>query len=143
MGGGGEQVNLRIAARHADATNWQVGLEAFVRKSALLARYCEEIGRPFDAVTRTHGPDCRLFDTEAEARAWCPSPTAGNLWGGESDRHLSGRQPGGDAGAGDGEDPGLHRRRLQRIHPVAPGLPGDETLRRFMAEVVPKLRSSE
>ena len=71
VGGGGEQVNLRIAARHADITNWQVGLEAFVRKSGLLERYCEEVGRPFDAITRTHGPDCRLFDTDAEARAWC------------------------------------------------------------------------
>ena len=38
--------NLRIAARHADLTNWQVGLEGFVRKSRLLERYCEEIGGP-------------------------------------------------------------------------------------------------
>ncbi len=75
VGGGGEQVNLRIAARRADLTNWQVGLEAFERKSGLLERYCDEVGRPFDAIRRTHGPDCRLFDTEAECLAWCESET--------------------------------------------------------------------
>ena len=37
VGGGGEKVNLRIAARRADLTNWQVGLDAFQRKSGLLA----------------------------------------------------------------------------------------------------------
>ena len=72
---------LRIAARHADATNWQVGIDDFVRKSELLERYCEEAGRPFDAITRTHGPDCRIFDTDAEARAWCAEPGGGSLWG--------------------------------------------------------------
>ncbi len=81
VGGGGEKVTLRIAARHADATNWQVGLESFVRKSKLLEGYCAEVGRPFDSISRTHGPDCRIFDSDAEARAWCESPGGGHLWG--------------------------------------------------------------
>jgi F420-dependent oxidoreductase-like protein len=140
VGGGGEQVNLRIAARHADFTNWQVDLESFVRKSDLLARYCEEAGRPAEAVTRTHGPDCRLFDTEAEARAWCAEPDGGNLWGGQSvDTYLADNLVGTvdqvvektqafiDAGC---------REFILWLR----DFPGDETLRRFMAEVVPQLR---
>ncbi len=79
VGGGGEQVTLRIAARHADATNWQVGAEDFARKSALLERYCNDIGRDFTAIRRTHGNDCRLFDTEAELKRWLDSPTGGAL----------------------------------------------------------------
>lgn len=81
VGGGGEKVTLRIEARHADATNWQVGLDDFVRKSELLRGYCEEIGRPFEEIVRTHGPDCRIFDTEADLAAWLDSPGGGQLWG--------------------------------------------------------------
>ena len=80
IGGGGEKVTLRIEARQADMTNWQVGLDSFIRKSALLEAYCNEIGRPFDEIIRTHGPDCAIFDTDAECRAWCGEPDGGNLW---------------------------------------------------------------
>lgn len=81
VGGGGEQVTLRIAAREADATNWQVGLEAFVRKSELLSRYATEVGRDPDSIVRTHGPDCRIFESEADLRRWLDSPGGGQLWG--------------------------------------------------------------
>lgn len=79
IGGGGEKVTLRIEARHADKTNWQVGLDSFVRKSTLLRQYCDEEGRDFDSIVRTHGPDCRVFDTEADLKKWLDSPTGGSL----------------------------------------------------------------
>jgi F420-dependent oxidoreductase-like protein len=82
IGGGGEKVTLRIEARLADKTNWQVGLDGFVRKSQLLRGYCDDIGRDFDTIVRTHGPDCRVFDTEADLRRWLESPGGGSLWGG-------------------------------------------------------------
>jgi F420-dependent oxidoreductase-like protein len=81
VGGGGEKVTLRIAAQHADATNWQVGLDAFVRKSQILAEHCAALGRDYDSIVRTHGPDCRIFDTEADLASWLASPGGGNLWG--------------------------------------------------------------
>ena len=80
IGGGGEKVTLRIAAQHADATNWQVGLDAFVHKSKILEEHCATIGRDFDTIVRTHGPDCRLFDSEPDLRSWLDSPTGGDLW---------------------------------------------------------------
>jgi F420-dependent oxidoreductase-like protein len=83
IGGGGERVTLRIAATHADATNWQVGLDDFVHKSEVLRQHCVDVGRPFDAIVRTHGPDCRIFATERDVNAWLDSPEGGNLWGGE------------------------------------------------------------
>jgi alkanesulfonate monooxygenase SsuD/methylene tetrahydromethanopterin reductase-like flavin-dependent oxidoreductase (luciferase family) len=81
IGGGGEKVTLRIAAEHADATNWQVGLDAFVHKSDVLRGHCERIGRDFDSIVRTHGPDCRIFDSGKDLDAWLGAPGGGNLWG--------------------------------------------------------------
>ncbi|HET9728842.1 MAG TPA: TIGR03560 family F420-dependent LLM class oxidoreductase [Acidimicrobiia bacterium] len=89
VGGGGEQVTLRIAARQADKTNWQVGLDGFVRKSKLLEQYCDEIGRDFDTIVRTHGPDCRIFASESEMEQWVTSPGGGSLWGrGNTDEYV-------------------------------------------------------
>jgi F420-dependent oxidoreductase-like protein len=81
VSGGGERVTLRIAAEHADKTNWQVGIDEFVRKSDVLRRHCDAIGRRFDTIVRTHAPDCRLFDDDAALAAWLDSPTGGHLWG--------------------------------------------------------------
>ena len=139
IGGGGEQVTLRIAARHADATNWQVGIESFRHKSSLLEKYCEEAGRQFDSIVRTHGPDCRIFDSEADLRRWCDSPGGGHLWGREPvDEYVRDNLVGTveqvaektqafvDAGA---------REFVLWLRDY----PADETLRRFMTEVVPLL----
>lgn len=85
IGGGGEKVTLRLAARHADATNWQVGLDAFRHKSDVLAEHCREVGREFAEITRTHGPDCRIFDSRADLDAWLASDDGGHIWGREPD----------------------------------------------------------
>jgi F420-dependent oxidoreductase-like protein len=140
IGGGGEQVTLRIAARQADATNWQVGLDSFRQKSQLLQKYCEEVGRPFDSITRTHGPDCRLFDTDADANRWCEQADGGPLRRDRSTAdyrrdHLVGtpeqvaEQVQGFVNAG-----------CQEFVLWLRDYPSDETLRRFMSEVVPLVR---
>jgi alkanesulfonate monooxygenase SsuD/methylene tetrahydromethanopterin reductase-like flavin-dependent oxidoreductase (luciferase family) len=139
IGGGGEQVTLRIAARLADATNWQVGLDDFVRKSDLLRGYCDDIGRPFDEITRTHGPDCRLFDSEADLQRWLESPGGGQLWGrtphetylrdslvGTVEKVTADVQSYVDAGC---------REFVLWFRDY----PSTESLERFMTEVVPKI----
>jgi F420-dependent oxidoreductase-like protein len=139
VGGGGERKTLRIAALHADATNWQVGIEDFVRKSEILAQHCEEVGRPFDEITRTHGPDCRIFDSDAETRAWCAEPDGGSLWGrtpadeylrenlvGTVEQVTEKTQAFVDAGC---KEFVLWMRDY----------PSDESVRRFIGEVVPNL----
>ena len=141
VGGGGEQVTLRIAARHADATNWQVGLDAFVRKSTLLERYCDEAGRDFASITRTHGPDCRIFDTDAECRAWCESPGGGGLWGGTpTDEYLADNLVGTVEQVTEKTQAFVDAGCAEFILWLRDS-PGDETLRRFIGEVAPKLRA--
>jgi len=139
VGGGGEKVTLRIAARHADATNWQVGLEGFIRKSKLLEQYCEEIGRPFDAIARTHGPDCRIFDTEAQARTWCEEPDGGSLWGGTStDDYLRENLVGTVEQVAE-KTQAFVDAGCQEFVLWMRDAPSDESTRRFIIEVAPKL----
>jgi len=141
IGGGGEKVNLRIAARHADATNWQVGLEAFQHKSRLLEAYCDEIGRPFTEISRTHGPDCRIFETEKDLRRWCNEPGGGHLWN---------RQPPDEYVRENlvGTAPQVAEKTQAFIDAGAREFvlwmrdyPSDESLRRFIGEVVPLLET--
>jgi len=139
IGGGGEKVTLRIEARHANLVNWQVGLDAFVHKSKLLEGYCDEIGRPYGDIVRTHGPDCRIFDSEAECLAWCESPDGGHHWGEKpTDEYLRDNLVG----------------TVEQVTEKAQGYvdagcrqfilwlrdyPSDETLRRWITDVAPKL----
>jgi len=141
VGGGGEKVTLRIAARLADATNWQVGLDGFVRKSELLERYCEEAGRSFGSIVRTHGPDCAIFDTDAECRTWCDRSGGGSLWGGTStDDYLADNLVGTVEQVNEKTQAFVDAGCTEFILWLR-DYPGDETLRRFIGDVVPKLRS--
>jgi alkanesulfonate monooxygenase SsuD/methylene tetrahydromethanopterin reductase-like flavin-dependent oxidoreductase (luciferase family) len=55
IGGGGEQVTLRLAARYADASDFTAPtLDELRRKYAVLRRHCEAVGRPYDSLLRTH-----------------------------------------------------------------------------------------
>jgi len=68
VAGGGEQVTLRIAARYARYTNFAAGdIEAWKRKSELLAQHCAELGTDFGAITRSANFNTIVAETEAEA----------------------------------------------------------------------------
>jgi len=80
VGGGGEKVLMGIAARHADIwNNMGVFQGQLGAKIEALQRRCNDVGRDFDSIVRTHGPDCRIFDSEADLAAWLASPTGGHL----------------------------------------------------------------
>jgi F420-dependent oxidoreductase-like protein len=139
VGGGGEKVTLRLAARHADKTNWQVGLEQFIHKSEVLRGHCEAVGRDPETIVRTHGPDCRIFDTESDLQSWLSSPDGGQLWGrgGHADYvrdNLVGTVDQVTAKAQAFIDAGCREFVLWLRD-----YPGTATLERFMAEVVPRL----
>jgi F420-dependent oxidoreductase-like protein len=64
VAGGGEQVTLRIAAKHADYSNFGMELEAFVHKSEVLQGHCRDLGRDFDSITRSANFNILCADTE-------------------------------------------------------------------------------
>ena len=81
IAGRGERVTLRQVARFADACNVLEsaagGVDDLRHKFSVLERHCEEVGRPYDEVLRTHrGRYTLLAPTEAEARAKLASHVA-------------------------------------------------------------------
>lgn len=68
VGGGGEQVTLKLVAKYADANNVGGGIERVRRKEAVLRRHCEEIGRDHTEIERTTGVGVVVIrDSRAEA----------------------------------------------------------------------------
>jgi probable F420-dependent oxidoreductase len=55
IGGGGEKVTLRLVARFADAWNTFGPPENFAHKSAVLDRWCADVGRDPSEIERTVG----------------------------------------------------------------------------------------
>lgn len=68
IGGGGEQLTLRVVARYADCSNFGGTPEEFARKSAILVEHCEKVGRNPAEIRRTWSPEILIRDSEAALR---------------------------------------------------------------------------
>ena len=64
IGGGGEQVTLRVTARYADIWHGFGTPEVIARKIEILKRHCEEVGRDFAEILPTTGGGVLIRDTE-------------------------------------------------------------------------------
>jgi alkanesulfonate monooxygenase SsuD/methylene tetrahydromethanopterin reductase-like flavin-dependent oxidoreductase (luciferase family) len=89
IGGGGEQVTLKLVARFGDANNIGGGFENVKRKEAILVQHCETVGRDPAEIERTVGVgtviirDSRAeverlqkqtFEQNGHARPWTDQP---------------------------------------------------------------------
>ena len=70
IGGGGEQLTLRVVARHADKSNFGGKPDEWAHKRAVLQRHCTDVGRDEDEIEKTWHPELVVRETEAEARAF-------------------------------------------------------------------------
>ncbi|HSK94046.1 MAG TPA: LLM class flavin-dependent oxidoreductase [Candidatus Angelobacter sp.] len=69
IGGGGEQVTLKLVARYGDANNVGGGIENVRRKEAVLLQHCETVGRDPSEIERTTGLGTVIIrDSREEAR---------------------------------------------------------------------------
>ncbi len=66
IGGGGEQLTLRVVARHADYSNFGGKPEEWTHKVDVLHRHCAEVGRDPDEITMTWSPEVFIRSTEQE-----------------------------------------------------------------------------
>jgi alkanesulfonate monooxygenase SsuD/methylene tetrahydromethanopterin reductase-like flavin-dependent oxidoreductase (luciferase family) len=70
IGGGGEQLTLRVVAKYADWWNIPGGtLENYAHKLGVLRQHCDAIGRDFNSIVKSWSAECiAVAPTEAEAR---------------------------------------------------------------------------
>src|SRR5229473_1091079 len=70
IGGGGEQVTLKLVAQYADACNVGGDLPIIKHKLAVLKQHCEDLGRDYNSIKRTALiDDCAIAETEEAAIA--------------------------------------------------------------------------
>lgn len=134
VAGGGEQLTLRVVARHANLSNFFGEVEQFNKKNALLDQYCEEIGRDPAEIERTLNINVFVGDDPDSALARAHRSPA----------EIADLKKGGYFGP-----PAQIVERLARLRDEArvkyfivyfpDALVGD-SLERFAAEVVPALK---
>ncbi len=135
IGGGGEQLTLRVVARHADCSNFGGSPEQWAHKREVLRGHCAEVGRDPSAIRMTWSPEVFIRATEAEVEA------AGtrSLW---NEPFESWR---------DGNLVGTPEQVCEKVQayvalgcegfvPWCADYPDTETMERFATEVVPNFR---
>jgi F420-dependent oxidoreductase-like protein len=66
IGGGGEQLTLRVVARHADYSNFGGKPAEFAHKTDVLKGHCAAVGRDYDEITKTWSPEVFIREDEKE-----------------------------------------------------------------------------
>ena len=68
IGGGGEQLTLRVVARYADYSNFGGTPEEFSRKLGILREHCQKVGRDESTIGKTWSPEILIRASERELR---------------------------------------------------------------------------
>jgi len=66
IGGGGEQLTLRVVARHADVANFGGKPHEWAHKAEVLKEHCKAVGRDYDEIRKTISGEVLIRETEAE-----------------------------------------------------------------------------
>jgi F420-dependent oxidoreductase-like protein len=90
IGGGGEQLTLRVVARLADRANFGGRPDQWAHKRDVLRQHCADVGRDPDAVSLTWSPELLVRETEAEIRALADEGRVGSRWGEAFDSWVAG-----------------------------------------------------
>jgi F420-dependent oxidoreductase-like protein len=69
IGGGGEQLTLRVVARWGDCSNWGGPPEMWAHKRDVLRQHCAAVGRDPDEIRMTWSPEIFIRPSEAEVEA--------------------------------------------------------------------------
>lgn len=135
IGGGGEQLTLRVVAQHADVSNFGSSVEEFIAKREILKGHCAAIGRDEDTIRKTISSEVFIRETEKEViDAGCLS-----AWGGDPEQWRQ------KALVGTPEQVSV---KIQKyldagctgFIPWCPDYPSTETMELFATKVIPNFR---
>lgn len=139
IGGGGEQLTLRVVARHADCANFGGKPHEWAHKREVLQRHCKEVGRDEDEIRKTISGEVLVREQEDDIRALVDAGTAGSLWNEPYDSWVAGNLV------------GTPEQVCEKIRayvdlgctyfvPWCSDYPDDTTLRLFAEQVMPEFR---
>jgi alkanesulfonate monooxygenase SsuD/methylene tetrahydromethanopterin reductase-like flavin-dependent oxidoreductase (luciferase family) len=134
VGGGGEQMMLRVVAKHADRWNWNGDREAFRHKVDVLKARCEEVGRDFESIEKSYWGMVSIDRSREEAVRKAKEMPTGSSFESFMTHHAVGTPDDVASFFAPYVDMGARYFVLQ-INESA----GIESLKLFMDEVVPKL----
>jgi F420-dependent oxidoreductase-like protein len=80
IGGGGENLTLKVTARHADRYDWGYlpSVEDYKRKLKVLEKHCDAVGRSFNEIEKSCWPAGQIFigedrkELEKNVSLWLP-----------------------------------------------------------------------
>ena len=135
IGGGGEQLTLRVVARHADRSNFGGKPHEFAHKCEVLKGHCKAVGRDYDEITKTISSEVFIRESEQEI----VDGGTRSLWGESFDSWRAGNFVG---------TPEQVSERIQSyiemgctgFVPWCSDYPDTETLRLFAEKVIPNFR---
>ncbi len=135
IGGGGEQLTLRVVAQHADVSNFGSSLEEFVKKREILKEHCRAVGRDEDTIRKTISSEVFIRETEKEIE----QAGSRNPWGLPADQWREKALVG---------TPDQVSEKIQKyidagctgFVPWCPDYPSTETIELFARKVIPNFR---
>jgi F420-dependent oxidoreductase-like protein len=135
IGGGGEQLTLRVVARLADRSNFGGKPHEFAHKCEVLKQHCKEVGRDYDQIEKTISGEVFVRETEDEIVA----AGSRSLWGEPLESWREGNLVG---------TPEQVAEKIQRyielgctsFMPWCPDYPSDQTVRLLAEKVIPQFR---
>jgi F420-dependent oxidoreductase-like protein len=74
IGGGGEQVTLKLVAQYGDACNVRGEINTLQHKFDVLKHHCETVGREYSSIHRTATASCSIADTDEKAQSLHQTP---------------------------------------------------------------------
>lgn len=135
IGGGGEQLTLRVVARLADESNFGGKPHEFAHKCEVLKGHCAAVGRDYDEIRKTWSPEVFIRTDEREI----VEGGTRSFWGEPFDSWRAGNLVG---------TPEQVAEKIARyvelgctgFYPWMSDYPDTETLRLFAEQVIPNFR---